>query len=156
WNPPTSAIVLMCELPYGEVRKFVADALLAEDAPEHRRYRIDPETLSAAAVYSFCESPDDQTRTLGMELIRRSPRLRLPEELCRLAESPARRVRAFVIRALGTLYRDRGIKADWKPYVPPAPTVGTAAKKKAATAAEVQGTGPPPRPEQLPASHEGL
>jgi hypothetical protein len=80
-----------------------------------------------------------------MELIGRSPRLRLPEELFRLTESPDRKVRVFVIRALWALYRDRGTTADWKPYVPPQSAL--AGKKK-----EDRGEGTPHRPEQLPAS----
>ncbi len=156
WAPWPGEIIQLCELPYGEVRQFVAQSLLADDAPEHRRYRLNPDVLTPAAVYSFCESPDEATRALGMELIRRSPRLRLPEELFRLAESPDRQVRAFVIRALWSLYRDRGIKEDWKPWVPPAPTVGAAARKAAAAAPDSRGTGAPSKPSQPPAGHQGL
>ena len=65
------------------MRQFVIQSLLAEDTPENRRRRIDPEQLSPAAVYSFCESLDEETRSLGMELIRRYPRFQLPEELFR-------------------------------------------------------------------------
>jgi hypothetical protein len=154
--PPVADIVRMSEAPYADVRRFVAGALLSEDLPEHRRYRIDPATLTPAAVYSFCESPDEGTRMLGMELIRRSPRLRLPEELFRLTESPDRVVRAFVIRALWALYRDRGITDDWKPNVPPQATIGPTAKKTAAQAAEARGTGAPPRPEAPPADRPSL
>ena len=50
-----------------------------------------------------------------MQLIQRSPRLQVPEELFRLTESPDRVVRAFVVRALWSVYRDRGVTADWKP-----------------------------------------
>jgi hypothetical protein len=130
---------------------------VAEVAPAPRRYRIDPAVLTPSAVYSFCESPDEGTRMLGMELIKRSPRLQLPEELFRLTESPDRKVRAFVIRALWSLYRDRGITADWKPTVPPAPTVGAKPKPgEAEEKAKERGTGAPPRPEQLPAGHGDL
>ena len=101
----------LSELPFADVRRFVAKALLADDAPENRRFRIDPATLAPAAVYRFCESTDEATRALGMELINRLPRLRVPEELFRLTESPDRKVRAFVIRALWSLYRDRGADA---------------------------------------------
>ena len=52
-----------------------------------------PRSLGPAAVYRFCESADESTRELGMQLIGRSPRLRLPEELFRLTESPDRQVR---------------------------------------------------------------
>jgi hypothetical protein len=155
WSPPAEELVRLAESPYIDVRTFVARALLADDAPEHRRYRINPETLSPAAVYRFCESADESTRSLGMRLIERSPRLRMPEELFRLTESPDRWVRAFVIRVLWSLYRDRGITADWKPSVPPQPTVGASAKK-AAAAADGRGPGPPARPEQRPAGQREL
>ncbi|MBL8798707.1 MAG: BRCT domain-containing protein [Planctomycetia bacterium] len=155
WSPPSSEIIRLCEGPYPAVRHFVAQALLADDAPEHRRYRIPTEQLSPAAVYSFCESPDETTRMLGMELIQRSPRLQLPEELFRLTESPDRKVRGFIIRALWSLYRDRGITADWKPALPPAPVM-TSAAKKAEKQAEQRGTGAPARPEQLPANALGI
>ncbi|MGP0067272.1 MAG: BRCT domain-containing protein [Isosphaeraceae bacterium] len=156
WSPPADELVLLAESPHADVRRFVAQALLADDAPEHRRYRIDPDSLTPAAVYRFCESADESTRALGMRLIDRSPRFRQPEELFRLTESPDRRVRAFVIRALWSLYRDRGITEGWKPYILPATTVGAAAKKAAQTQAESRGTGPPARPEQLPASLRDL
>jgi hypothetical protein len=156
WSPPADELVLLAESPHADVRRFVAQALLADDAPEHRRYRIDPESLTPAAVFRFCESADESTRALGMRLIGRSPRFRQPVELFRLIESPDRRVRAFVIRALWSLYRDRGITEGWKPYIPPATTVGAAAKKSAQAQAESRGPGPPARPEQLPASLRDL
>jgi hypothetical protein len=156
WSPPAEALIRLCELPFADVRRFVSQALLAEDLPENRRYRINPDTLSARAVYSFCESPDENTRALGVQLIQRSPRLQVPEELFRLTESPDRKVRSFVIRTLWSLYRDRGITEDWKPSLPPQPTVGAAAQKKAAELAKVRGTGAPPRPEQPPAEQKKL
>src|SRR5205085_2523857 len=83
--------------------------------------------------------------------------LQLPEELFRLTESPDRKVRAFVIRALWSLYRDRGITPDWKPTVPPQPTVGTKkTPEQLAEEAKQRGAGAPPRPEQLPAGHQSL
>ena len=154
WAPSAESIVRLSELPFPDVRQFVATALLADDAPEHRRYRIDPGVLTPAAVYSFVESAEEQTRELGMELIRRQPRLQLPEELFRLTESPDRKVRAFVIKALRSLYADRGITRNWKPAPPPPqPTVGASAKKAASQALAIQqrGSGPPTRPEHLPA-----
>ena len=156
WSPPSDDLVRMAENPHADVRKFVSDAMLAEDAPEHRRYRIDLERLGPTAVFRFCESGDESTRALGIRLIDRSPRFRLPEELFRLTESPDRRVRAFVIRTLWALYRDRGITDDWKPHIPPAPTIGSAAAKKAAARAEVLGTGPPARPPNRPATSMDL
>jgi hypothetical protein len=156
WNPPVDDLVTLSENPFADVRRFVAKALLAEPGAEAKRYRIDPATLEAAAVYRFCESGDDETRALGMELIRRLPKLRVPEELFRLTESPDRRVRAFVIHALWAVYRDRGVTADWKPPVPPQPQVGAKAKKDAARQAAAVGDGVPHRPEQPPADRPSL
>ncbi|SIO58292.1 hypothetical protein SAMN05444166_5623 [Singulisphaera sp. GP187] len=150
WSPSIEALISLAEVPYPEVRQFVARALLADEAPENRRFRVPPEVLTPSAVYSFCESADESTRDLGMQLIARSPRLRLPEELFRLTESPDRKIRAFVIRALWSLYRDRGITEGWKPVVPAQSTVGLAAKKAAASLAESRGHGAPARPENLP------
>jgi hypothetical protein len=155
WKPPAEALLGLCELPHADVRTFVAEALLADDAPDKRRFRIDPDTLAPEAVYRFCESADAQVRQLGMQIIRRSPRLQVPEELFRLTESPDRLIRGFVIRSQWSLYRDRGVTADWKPPVPPAPTIGAAAEK-AAAAAEVRGSGVPHRPEQPPAGRQSL
>jgi hypothetical protein len=157
WAPPVEALLRLCEAPYSDVRAFVSGALLADESPEHRRYRIDPAVLTPGAVYSFCESPDEGTRLLGMELIQRSPRLQLPEELFRLTESPDRKVRAFVIRALWSLYHDRGTTPDWKPSIPPQPTVGSKkTPEQLAEEAKARGEGAPPRPEQLPASPPSL
>jgi hypothetical protein len=148
WAPPVKALLGLAESPFSEVRDFIAQALLADDAPEHKRYRIDPANLTPAAVYSFCESPDENTRDLGMKLIERHAHLKVPEELFRLTESPDRKVRAFVIRVLWSLYRDRGITEQWKPYVPPQPALGQPPPQR--------GEGPPHRPEKLPASNEEM
>jgi len=156
WQPPMERLVEMCEFPYREVREFVAKAMTVEEAAEHKRYRIDPAVLTAAAVYSFCESRDEATRSLGMSLIQKHPRLQLPEELFRLTESPDRRVRAFVVRTFWSLYHDRGITPHWKPTLRPLPTVGAAARKKAEEAAIKQGAGAPAKPENKPASNERL
>jgi hypothetical protein len=91
-----------------------------------------------------------------MELINRQPRLRVPEELFRLSESPDRKVRAFVIRALWTVYRDRGLTPDWKPPLPPKPTVGAKAKKDAEKLAANRGDGIPHKPEKWPAGKPTL
>jgi hypothetical protein len=134
-------------------------ALLADDAKEHARYRVDPKALTADAVFRFAESLDAGTRALGMKLIARDPALAAPEELFRLAESPDRMVRAFVVRALWSLYRDRGITPRWKPAPPPAPTVAQKDAKKPAEPAkpaEAPKGGAPARPEKRPASDEAL
>lgn len=156
WAPSSLALVRLCELPFNEVRKFVGEALLADDHPKHARYRLNINTLSPAGVYAFCESVNEATRALGMQLIERSPRLKVPEELFRLTESPDRKVRAFVIRALWSLYRDRGVTPDWKPSIPPQTTVSEAARKAAAQAAEKRGPGVPHKPEQRPAGDRDL
>ncbi|QJW99536.1 BRCT domain-containing protein [Frigoriglobus tundricola] len=156
WNPGVDHLVAMADIPFMDVRRFVAKSLLAEDTPPNRPFRLDPGKLEASAVYRFCESNDEETRALGMELIRRLPKLRVPEELFRLAESPDRKVRAFVIRALWTVYRDRGLTPDWKPPLPPKPTVGAKAKKDAEKAAANRGEGVPHKPETWPAEKPTL
>lgn len=158
WSPDADELVRLAENPHVDVRKFVAGALLAEESPEHRRYRIDPSRMTPEAVYRFCESTDESTRELGMELIRRSPRLRQPEELYRLTESPDRRVRAFVIRVLWSLYRDRGIKACWTPYVSPKSGVGAGTGRPGQTSTEGvgRGAGSSARPESPPAAPRDL
>lgn len=156
WSPPIDGLVEMCEARHPSVRDFVAKAFTVEDLPEHRRYRVDPDVLTVDAVYSFCESRDADTRSLGMHLVEKHPRLQAPEELFRLTESPDRRVRAFVIRTFWSLYRDRGIKRGWKPIPPPMTEVGKAARKKAEERAVVIGDGPPARPDERPASEDEL
>ncbi|MDX9720340.1 MAG: BRCT domain-containing protein [Myxococcota bacterium] len=160
WAPPMDEIVSLCELPYPEVRKFVTKALLADDTIEHRRYRVEPKNLTADAVYGFCESTDEETRKLGMLLIGRDPRLAIPEELFRLTESPDRQVRAFVVRTLWGLYRDRGLSPQW---APPAeqeqakrPIDKKSKKAKASQPTEVSASAMPARPEQPPAGAEAM
>jgi hypothetical protein len=162
WAPPVEEIIALSEAPFAEVRRFVAQALLVDDSPEHRRYRIDPNVLTPAAVYRFVESVDEATRDLGMELIRRQPRLRLPESLFRLTESPDRKVRAFVVRELRALYRERGITEGWRPAMPPPPpTTGATARRAimksvATPGSNGRGEGAPPRPAEMPAGAEAL
>jgi hypothetical protein len=156
WNPGVDRLVALAEGPFPDVRRFVARSLLADDTPPNRPFRLDATKLEASAVYRFCESNDEETRALGMELIRRQERLRVPEELFRLSESPDRKVRAFVIRALWAVYRDRGLTPGWKPPLPPKPTVGAKAKKDAEKAAAARGDGVPPRPERWPAEKPSL
>lgn len=147
WDPAMDELVALCELPHAEVRDFVVKALLADSSREHDRYRIPPARLTADAVYRFCESPDAATREVGMELIRRNPRLAIPEELFRLTESPDRSVRGFVIRSMRALYSDKGTTEGWKPRPPPA-----SALTKAAPPPEM----PPGRPENPPAPTPAL
>lgn len=156
WNPGVDHLLAMSEIPYMDVRRFVAKSLLADDTPTNRRFRLDAAKLEASAVYRFCESNDEETRALGMELINRLPTLRVPEELFRLAESPDRKVRAFIIRALWNVYRDRGTMQDWKPPQSPKPSVGAKTKKDAEKAAQNRGDGVPHKPEKWPASKPTL
>jgi hypothetical protein len=161
WAPPINEIVEVTEAPYPEVREFFAKALLADESAEHRRYRVDPASLTATAVYGFCESLVSETRALGMQLIHRYPALAIPEELFRLSESPDRQVTSFVVRTIWSLYRERGITDKWKPQPRQEPrgSAKPAAKKpdpKAATAVPAEGIGAPPRPGKPPASNEAL
>ena len=156
WNPNVDRLVALCELPFIDVRHFVAKALLAEDTPENRPFRLDPAKLEPSAAYRFCEAAEEETRALGMELIRRLPHLRVPEELFRLTESPDRKVRAFVIRALWAVYRDRGLTPDWKPPLTPKPQVGAKAKKAAEQLEANRGDGVPHKPEKWPAGKPTL
>lgn len=156
WNPSVDRLVEMADIPFMDVRRFVAKSLLAEDTKPNRRFRLDPSKLEASAVYRFCESNDEETRALGMELIARLPKLRVPEELFRLTESPDRKVRAFVIHALWAVYRDRGLTPDWKPPVPPKPAVGVKAKKAAEKLDANKGDGVPHKPETWPAGKPSL
>jgi hypothetical protein len=161
WAPPINEIVEVTEAPYPEVREFFAKALLADESAEHRRYRVDPASLTATAVYGFCESLVSETRALGMQLIHRYPALAIPEELFRLSESPDRQVTSFVVRTIWSLYRERGITDKWKPQPRQEPrgSAKPAAKKpdpKAATAIPAEGIGAPPRPGKPPASNEAL
>jgi hypothetical protein len=155
WKPSIEAVVELCEAPYADVRDFLAKALTVGEEKEHARYRMPPEALTADAVYRFCESLDAETRALGMRLIGLNPRLAIPEELFRLTESPDRQVRAFVIRTVWSLYRDKGITLHWKPAPKPEITVGKKADaaKKAAAAPPA---GPPQRPAGRPAGDDAL
>jgi hypothetical protein len=157
WAPPIVDIVEVTEAPYPEVREFFAKGLLADESVEHKRYRVDPNTLTATAVYGFCESLVPETRALGMQLIHRYPKLAIPEELFRLSESPDRQVTAFVVRTIWSLYRDRGITDGWKPTARPEPKqTGKAKKPEVAKGPPAEGTGAPARPDKLPASHAAL
>jgi len=156
WNPNVEELLAMSENPFVDVRRFVALALLSEVSAESKTFRLDATQLDAAAVYRFCESPDEETRGLGMELIRRAPKLRVPSELFRLTESPDRKVRAFVIRSLWQVYRDRGLTSDWKPPKPQEITVGKKAKKEADQRQAELGDGVPHKPEEWPATQPAL
>ncbi len=160
WLPGLMSLVPLAESNFPEVRDFISIALLADEAPEHKRYRLPPEHLTGDAVYSFCESLVSTTRALGMSLIEKHPRLAVPEELFRLTESPDRQVRAFVIATVWSLYRDRGVTLHWKPNLGAGTPVGAVIPetKEGEEAGVVTGLGegPPQKPERRPASDEAL
>ncbi|HEY8376972.1 MAG TPA: hypothetical protein VIK91_10810 [Nannocystis sp.] len=159
WSPPLGELLAVVEAPYPEVREFLGRALLAEDTPDNRRFRIDPNSLKADAVYAFCESLVPEVRAIGMSLVRRDARLAIPEELFRLSESPDRHVVAFVVRTFWHLYRDRGITPGWKPAPRPEPKTGPGPKPVAAAKKDLEppeGPGAPARPAGLPADGEAL
>ena len=146
WNPPIDEILELCENPYPEIFEFMSKALLADDKEEHERYRVDISAVSSESVFRFCESLDKGTRSLGMKMISGNSGLADPTELFRLSESPDRQVQAFVIRTIWSLYRYRGITMHWTP--PPMPVSD---KKKKQKQVEVFSSGPPKRPDSLPA-----
>ncbi len=115
WQPDVDQVLELCESNFMAVRDFTAKALLADDEPKNRAFRIDAEAWSADDVYRFCESLRDFTRNLGMQIISRAPKFAKPDELFRLTESPDRRIRFFVIQTIWDLYRGRGITLSWTP-----------------------------------------
>jgi hypothetical protein len=90
-----------------------------------------------------------------MKLIARDPALAVPEELFRLAESPDRQVRAFVVKTIWSRYRERGVTMHWKPAPPPTATVGKKPEPKKDEKPAERG-GVPPRPEKRPAGDVAL
>lgn len=155
WSPPLESLVELCELPYPAVRQFVSQALLADDTPQSRRWRLDPENFDAEAVYRFCQSRDAETRAIGMKLIERHPGFREPKKLFMLAESPDRNVRAFVVRAFWSLYRDRFSTDSWKPTEPKNVKRDGRLKKDPDSGPRF-GTGAPNRPDEIPAAIEAM
>jgi hypothetical protein len=156
WKPPIEAIVALSEAPYPEVRAFLFAALLAGDDKEHQKYRIDPTSLTADAVYRFCESLTAETRALGMKLIEKHPSLAVPEELFRLTESPDRQVRAFVIKTIWSLYREKGVTLHWKPAPPKETSVGQKAEPAKPKAAVPPAAAPAQRLSGRPAPDAAL
>jgi len=154
WEPALSEVVALCESGRKDVRAFFARALLAEDIPENAAFRLGRELLDADGVYRFCESRDRGTREIGMALIANYPDLALPDRLFRLTESSDRQVRAFVIRTIWALYRDRAITAHWKPTEIDAKYLRRSGKRD--DVRYEAGPGPTPRPESLPASRDEL
>jgi hypothetical protein len=149
WSPSLEVIVGLCELPYPEVCQFFEKAFMAAEGKETKAYRLGRDKLTVEGVYAFCESMHRATRRLGMAIIARYSDLAVPQALFRLTESPDRQLRAFVIRTIWSLYRDRGITPTWRP----APVEVRFAKVKTKKGPqEVEtGPGPLPRPQEWPA-----
>lgn len=156
WLPPSHELLALCELPFAEVRQFVIQALLEEPHPKNARYRLDPERLGSSGVYRFCESPNDATRAIGLQLIERSSRLKVPEELFRLTESSDRRVRSFVVRCFWNLYRDRGVTPEWNPTSSSSTRLSQATQKNANKKLANRGPGVPSRAENPPADESQM
>ncbi len=157
WSPESSDLVRLCNVPNEEVRQFTVRALTADDIPEHRRYRVDAGKLGTDAVIQFCESSYADIRQLGMALIRRHPEYQEPEALFSLTESPDRQIRAFAVRNLWMLYRDKGITPHWLPKQEPTTEPPAKKKKQEKKKQETPAlAGPMKKPELLPASHERI
>ena len=148
WDPSPENLIALCEAPDPRIRQFVAKALFVDDTRQNSRFRLDANRFSAASVYAFCESADDGTRELGMVLIRSHPQFQVPEALFRLTESPERRMRAFVIRTIWSLYRQTGITSHWQPP--------TETSHKPATDANIEAPAKSPRPVTPFAGHGEL
>lgn len=154
WAPPLHQIVDLCEREFTDVTKFFEQAFIVPDLKENRAYRLGRDKLDVDGVYRFCDSLDERTRKIGMALISLYADLAIPSELFRLTESPDRQMRAFVIRTIWSLYRDRGITLDWSPIELDV-RFSTVKTKKGLQDYEA-GPGPKPRPTSWPAEHDEL
>ena len=115
WSPSIEQLIAMLELPDLAVRQLITNAIFADNKPEHRFYRIDSSKFSSKAVYRLCDSRVPEAYEAGMRLIRCNDKLQIPEQLFRLTESQNRKVRAFSIRQLWVLYREKGLSSGWSP-----------------------------------------
>jgi hypothetical protein len=154
WSPSLAEIVGLCELEHRDVTEFFEGAFMAPDIKENAAYRLGREALDADGVYRFCESLDKGTRRIGMALIAKYPDLAEPSELFKLTESPDRQVRAFVVRTLWSLYRDKGVTETWEP-TPIEVTFPQAKTKKGLKDFET-GPGVTPAPDEAPATPETM
>ena len=156
WAPPLSELVALCEASYKDVTAFISEALLAPETKENASYHLGREALDVAGVYRFCESLDRTTRRIGMGLIERYEDLAQPEALFRLTQSPDRALRAFVVRTIWSLYRDRAITDDWQPTEIAHRYMESKAKRTGSLRQYETGPGPRPRPETMPADQQTL
>jgi hypothetical protein len=156
WAPDSQALSTLCESKYNEVREFVTDSLLEETTAENKRYSIDASLLEPQVVFHFCEAKNNETRQLGMQIIKKYEAFQKPEALFQLSESPDRALRAFVIRILWSLYRRYSTTAHWKPALPVMSSMGKQNQEKLQEKQENLGTGLPQRPKDLPSDTETL
>lgn len=150
WRPPLDVLVDLSESRRTDVRSLISAALLADDTKENARVRIPPDAMDVDDVYRFCESLDRPTRAIGMALIDKYPQFAQPDALFRLTDSPDRRVRAFVIKTIWSLYRDHGVSGSWEPRELDAKYTSTP------DARYERGPGVAPRPEKMPATANAL
>ncbi|VAW77645.1 hypothetical protein MNBD_GAMMA12-984 [hydrothermal vent metagenome] len=115
WSPSIDQLMTMLSLPYANVRQFISNAIFAEDKPEHRFYRIDNSKFSVDSVYRLCDSSIPEAYEAGMMLVQKNDHHQIPERLFQLTETQNRKVRAFAIKQLWILYRDRGLSLSWSP-----------------------------------------
>ncbi|MFK7769217.1 MAG: BRCT domain-containing protein, partial [Mariniblastus sp.] len=154
WSPKLDELIELCESPIQAVSVFVTEALLAKDSPQNRRVLLNPETFTTDSVYEFCQSKNSSVRAIGMELINRHPRLREPDQLFKLTESPDRSVRAFVVRAFWSLYRSRSTTGGWNPTVSNAIETKKDSDKRSTALSNAEGIAP--RPDNPPAEYDAL
>ncbi len=115
WSPSIDQIMAMLKLPHLEVRQFVTNALFADEKPEHRFYRINSSEFTEESVYQLCDSRIPEAYETGMMLVHRHDKHQVPGRLFHLTENQNRKVRAFAIKQLWILYRDKGLSLSWSP-----------------------------------------
>ncbi|MEZ0371670.1 MAG: BRCT domain-containing protein, partial [Candidatus Sericytochromatia bacterium] len=115
WRPGFAQLVELSESGAPKVREFFAKALTAGPEKAHDRYRLPADLISADNVYRLCESADDFTRNLGMQLLDLHPELADAASLFRLTESADRRMRYFAVEAIWRSFRERGVSHSWTP-----------------------------------------
>ncbi len=115
WSPSVDQLMALLSLPYVNVRQFISNAIFAVDKPEHRFYRIDNSKFSVDSVYRLCDSSIPEAYEAGMMLVQKNDHHQIPNRLFQLTETHNRKVRAFAIKQLWILYRDRGLSVSWSP-----------------------------------------
>lgn len=117
WEPEFKDLMQLFEKGHLKVKEFFGKALTCGSEKEHDHYRLPSDLIKADYVYSLCESPDDFTKNLGMQLLKQNPDLSEPESLFRLTESTDRKIRYFAVETIWNSYRVKGVSENWKPSV---------------------------------------